>query len=236
MTHRSTIVAGLAIAAAALGAGCGSDSDSDTGTQAATTAAAAADPAADKRIADASLLTVADLPGGWKESAKDDPDNDPTCPAIDAAKAAASARAVTPDFAKGELFLDESVYVMADEAAAEKAFAAILSDETRTCLGDDLAKQLEKEIKDDTTSVGDIVTEPLDGADAGAESGGFKVIVPITVQGQEVSIAVDAAIVRVGRTLAFLSAGGTGEPVEKALVDELTVAAADRAQEALDAA
>ena len=230
MTHGRTLVAGLVIAAAAFGAGCGSDSDGDTGSQ-----AVAADPAADRRIADAAVLTSADLPDGWTGGATDDSDDEQTCPAIDSAKAAASARADTPDFTKREQFLDETVYVMDDETAAEEAFSAILSEETRTCLGDELRKALEAQVADEDVKLGEIVAEPLEPVDAGSDSGGIHVTVPFTVQGQDVAVTLDSTIVRVERVLAFVSAGGSGEPVDEAVLDEVTVAAADKAQDALDA-
>lgn len=132
--------------------GCGGSSSTTkttattnaTSEPATTTTAPATNPADDERIAREAQLKLGDFPSGWeqKDSAKETK-SQAKCSGVDAAKAAASARQSSPDFAKGSSGRPRAssvVYIYADVPSATRAFGELSGESTRTCLADELGK------------------------------------------------------------------------------------------------
>jgi hypothetical protein len=158
------------------------------------------DEAADKEVARAALLTLDDFPSGWTEA--DDPGetNQNSCPEIEDAKAAVSARASSPSFSEDTAEVTNTVYVFPDEDAAREAYAGITSAETRACIGDRLAENLDER---DDVSAGDPSTGRLSVDPLGDEREAARIAITASAQGVDVEVTADVVYVRVSRAIAL---------------------------------
>lgn len=225
----------LALTASILLAGCGGSSDEEraAGTPAPTAAAtetappaATSDPAADEQIARASTLKAEDFPAGWTSEPDDQGDTDSGCEDWEAAKRETSARYDADEFSKGDTTqVINTVYVYADEAAATGAFARMGTDETRTCFGEELAKQLAAETD---IQLGDVTDEPIEVEGVGDENAAGRLILPLKVEEATVELAIDLIFARTGRGVQLLAFLNIQDPFDADLREQLTAAGVDR--------
>lgn len=242
-THRLLI---LPLVAAVLVVGCGGDDDPalSASTPAATAsvdAPAAAPPAAtntptpaatappvdssDEQLAQSAQFVKADFPSDWTESPAGDESNLTGCEAITSARAATSGRATSPTFTAGATTLAQSfVYVFKDEAAAQAAFDGITSEETRQCLGVDLAKNIGGDAG--APAVEEIAVEAL-----GDGSGASRVSIPL--QGGAVNLVADVVFIRTARGVALTTFANADMPFDEGQRAELLAKLADRLTTAL---
>jgi len=142
---------GLVALAAGIGACGGSSSVSATtaaSTPSATTTTSTgpteAQKAADKAIVEGSTLKLSDFPAGWVQQDQSS-DSGSTCPSVEPAKRAASARASTRQFQKGDSdYAQNGVYIYATVAQAQQAFPAVSGSATRECIAKQLLPVLRK--------------------------------------------------------------------------------------------
>jgi hypothetical protein len=149
------------------------------------------------------VLGVDDFPSGW--AAADDTDaldnSKAPCDAVNDAKRDVSARANSPDFTKGESSqVTNSIYVFADEARAEKAFAALAAEDTRRCFGKSLADGL-----DDSNGldVGDVQTASMSTDPVGDDRAASRLSIPVTNKGVDFDLHADLVFVRSGRAISL---------------------------------
>lgn len=218
---------------------CGSSSTSSTAssstasasTPSATTTTSTgpteAQKAADQASARNSTLKLSDFPSGWVESDQSSSSGS-TCPSVEPAKNAASGKAKTPTFGKGETdAVENSVYIYATVAEAQRVFPGLSGSETRACI----ARSTEKEAKKNATEnakFGQATSGQLSAPPLGDESAAGRVTVPYTNASLSFSLNIDLQFVRVGRgvqVLTFLTLPGT---FDSTLEAKLTRTAASR--------
>ena len=88
----------------------------------------------------------------------------PPCTGVNEARAATSARDVSPTFSRGETTNAQSIaYVYAGEPAATEAFDKLASAETRTCLGTELAERVgdEPDVKVGEAKTSRVAIDPI---------------------------------------------------------------------------
>jgi hypothetical protein len=206
-------------------------STSSTSTPSATTTTMTgpteAQKAADQATARDSTLKVSDFPSGWVESDKSSSSGS-TCPSVEPAKNSASGKAKTPTFGKGETdAVENSVYIYATVAEAQRVFPGLSGSETRACI----AHNTEKEVNKNATGsakFGQATSGQLSAPPLGDESAAGRVTVPYTNAGLSFSLNIDLQFVRVSRgvqVLTFLTLPGT---FDSTLEAKLTRTAANR--------
>ncbi|MGH2917445.1 MAG: hypothetical protein ACRDLS_02445 [Solirubrobacteraceae bacterium] len=144
----------------------------------------------------------ADLPRGWTPTAQTAQSRS-NCAAVEAARAAVSARASSPDFSHeptGQV--SHTVYLYGDEPQAENAYEALTISRTRRCLGDEVRARIVKEAAD--VDVGAVRTAPLVIDPVGEESSAARVALDYGTAGTQYTLTADLVFVRDGRGLAFL--------------------------------
>ena len=192
-----------------------SSSTATTGTPSSTattsTGPTEAQKAADKATAEGSTLKLSDFPAGWVQEDKSS-DSGSTCPSVEPAKRAASARASAPQFQKGDSdYASDGVYIYATVAEAQQAFPALSGSATRECIANQLLPLLRKNA-DGKAKVEQPTSGQMSAPPVGDDSVAGRVTVPFTVEGLSFSLNVDLRFVRVDRgvhILLFWTAPGT---------------------------
>jgi hypothetical protein len=192
------------------------------------TAARAGDADSDKRIAQDAVLAVEDFPAGW--TAADDSDaldnSKAPCDAVNDAKRSVTARANSPDFSNGETSqVANSVWMFADEAGAERAFAALAAEKTRRCFGKSLAHGV-----DDPKglAVGDVHAARLSVDPVGDDLAASRLTIAATRKGVDFDLVVDLVFVRSGRAISLSMFLRALEPFDDKLRAGLTNTSAQR--------
>jgi hypothetical protein len=214
------VIARLLLVAVLLLAGCGGDDEKPRATATPT-------PTPDDTIISAnSMLKVSDFPAGWVE----EPDPRPDETACEAAKAALDATSGHTDSGR---FTDRtfpsvvgSVYLYADEAAAEQAFAALGDRETHECVGEEFATVIAEQLG---IEIGEVESEPL----SLAGTAGSRLTVAAEFAGLKVDAVFDVLVARSGRGITFWVFGSSQTPFDEALRDQLIGTAVDRLAENL---
>jgi hypothetical protein len=228
----------LAGAGVLLLAGCGGGEGPRTVTVVETTtapastsaAAPATDARADRALARGALLQLSDLPVGWTATSEDDPDRI-DCAAFVAARR--MPRAASPDFAHGdEQFASHAVAVYPTSADADAALSELISANTRTCLGDELKRQLADRTEGEA-EIGEVTVSELNVEPLGQRSAGLRVHVPISASGVDVDVYGDYVFGQVDRGLTMLSVGSTYVEPDEELQTTLAKRAVQRLGEAL---
>lgn len=208
-----------------------SSSTASTSTPSATTTTSTgpteAQKAADQATARDSTLRLSDFPSGWVESDKSSSSGS-TCPSVEPAKNAVSGKAKTPTFGKGETdAVENSVYIYATVAEAQRVFPGLSGSETRACIAHNTEKEAKKAATENA-KFGQASSGQLSAPALGDESAAGRVTVPYMVGSLTFSLNVDLQFVRVGRgvqVLTFLTLPGT---FDSTLEAKLTRTAADR--------
>lgn len=210
-------ILGAALAAAALFAGCGSDSKAPASRQ----------TSSDRGLAHSALLRIADFPVGW--TASDNPAGDTfasSCPEVQAARKATTARATEPNFAHPPNTVVESlVYAFADAAGARRALRGLGSEATRNCVAEDFVGRARALAN---IRVGNPAVRALRIPPVGAGRAGFRAELPISSGSTRIVLVQDVTFIRSGRALAIVAIAQQREPLTHALRDNLLAAAAMR--------
>jgi hypothetical protein len=209
--------------------GCGGSDDDDKPERAATptaTASPTVTPAADDASAAAfATLKLDDFPAGWTET--ENPENlESRCKDVEAAKELASARANSSRFNQGQTTLvQNAVYVLEDDEAAQEAFGMVSGEDTRDCYSEAVTGAFAGQAGIES---GEPETAPLEVASIGDEHSAARVTLPITAQGLDVDVAIDLVFVRAGRALSLNLFVNALAPFDPALRDRLTAATVER--------
>lgn len=199
-----------------------------------TTEAPAQDVEADTTAARAAVLTVADLPEGWTE----------TAPAAEGVSdidgllaecvgvTPSDARATTATFASpdGNLVVVGSVGVQATERDARLVIAGITNPDVVDCIAaahTELgAGALSAGAVADGSALGEITATRLPVGSVGDSTQAIRVTIPVA--DGSATITVDHVIARSGRSLSLLSFEGRVEPTPVETIDEIALLAASR--------
>lgn len=173
--------------------------------------------AADEAAAEAMLLTIADFPPGWQEEPADDedePDDDEDeelnarlaeCLGVDPAEFDPdNPSAESPSFTSAN---DEDVSVdvafTPSAEAASRVFELLADDATPGCFGEVVQTILEENAAQEGlpegVEMGDATFARLSFPSLGDESTAFRVTVPVSAEGLDLDVYLDAVFVRVGR-------------------------------------
>jgi len=227
-----------AAAAALIGAGgCGGSSSTTSSeptaskpTQPPTTATEPAAPQVDKqadqRVADRSRLRLSDLPAGWTQSDQDSAGKAATCDSVKQVKGTTTARSESPQFDEEQSSYAASfTYLLADEAAAHNAYAALSSMDTRVCMGEKLGEGLKSlpeaksagpgksaEIEVGTPTTAQLSAEPL-----GDERSAARITVPLKAEGLDINGYFDLTFTRTGRGVSMLYTASVLSPFSAGL-------------------
>ncbi len=161
------------------------------------------DAARERVAANASLLTIADLPSSWTEADVIKEPVPSNCPSVKAARAAVSARATTPNFdhePTGQV--THTIYLYEDEEQARKIYAGIVTPATRKCLGSGVRKRIATEAED--VDVGGVRTRALKIDRVGDATSGARVTLGYGTTGVHFRLSADLIFVREGRGLSSL--------------------------------
>jgi hypothetical protein len=204
-------------------AGCGGGDDEEPRAKATPSPTPAL---SDTTLSANSVLKVSDFPAGWTE----EPDPRPDETRCEEAKAALDSTSGHTDSGR---FTDRtfpsvigSVYLYADEAAAEQAFEALGSVETHECVGEEFASVIAEQLG---IEIGEVESEPL----SLEGTAGSRLTVPATVAGLKVDAVFDVLVARSGRGITFWVFGSSQTPFDEALRDQLIGTAVDRLTENL---
>lgn len=203
-------------------AGCGRD---DGGTTA--TPERRAD---DQRVADAALLTLADLPPGFVESADDDEEEDEEDPFDKCAtdkdaelEAATTAEGEAPNFEHSDTFAFVGSYsaVLTDADMAHDGVELLTSEELWSCFKDAMEEDIRNDAEAGDLADFTVAAEDLTYFEIGDEVGAFRLTMSGKVQGQPLVVTVDFVAVRKDRTIGMYFFGGfeDGYPLE----DQVTI-------------
>lgn len=199
-----------------------------------TTQTTTGSAAADQRVARDAQLKLSDFPSGWEQKDRTQEAKAwAACQGVDAAKAAASARQTSPDFAeRNHTYAGNFAYIYADVPTATRAFGELSSEHTRTCLGDALAKYLPGQVREGA-EIGKITTGQVAMQPVGDERTLTRLTVPLKANGLNVDVTLDLVFVRVGRGIAGLQFQDVLSPFDETLRTRLTTTAVDRLKTAL---
>ena len=217
----------LALSVIAL-SGCGSSSTHTTTVTSAPATTNTNAAAADERIASDAQLKLSDFPSGWQQKdSTQEAAAEAKCEGVDAAKAAASARAKSPNFERQNAQAGNVIYVYADVPGATRAVGELSSQSTRTCIGDALAKNLANQ-KPQGATFGKITSGQVSMTPIGDERTAGRLTIPISAQGTTVSACVDLVFVRTGRAVAVFTLLDALTPFDETLRDRLAKTVVDR--------
>ena len=171
----------------------------------------------DQRQADAALLTLADFPSGWTESADDDGEEGEDvseAPCFEDIQPDLSELTVTGHAESGTFETDDawvsstaSIYLTEEEAqqAFEGGRDVLQSDELAACFGDVFAEAMAEEENDVEIEVGEASASEVALSDVGAQrSAALRVEIPLDVEGQAASAYVEFIGLEEGRTIGSL--------------------------------
>ena len=234
MPWRVIAFVGLAFAGSPALTSCGGSGDGGTAGTAtpnstATTAPASSptpDASVDRQIARESRLRLEDFPSGWTE-ADNDESNSAKCEGVEEAKKATTARANSSRFGEGEnTEVQNSVYLFADEAAAEQAFTQLSGKETRVCYAESVTDALEEAggLEVGNASSARLSLDPL-----GDQREAARVTVPVTTEeGLDVDVIVDLVFVRADRGISLGLFIDVLSPFDSDLREQLTATSVRR--------
>jgi hypothetical protein len=211
----------VAIAAGAVFLATRGDDDNDTVTAGASTTAAASATSvqtvqlsstpADKALAQRSVLQAQDLPTGWVTE-PDDPDDElisdedyEKCSGLRVTDNPTAASAESPSFSQNDTrFASSAAAVALSEADAKRIYQQLVGEQFSACLKDLVAEGARKSYAEDygsrlrmgQSNVGrSAITTPAD------ETGGFRIQVDLSVDGQQITLTFDFGVVRKGRVV-----------------------------------
>jgi hypothetical protein len=214
-TANTIVLVVLALAAA----GCGGDADK----RATPAANQSRQNGSDVRLAQASLLTIDDVPTGWTAE-DDDEDSASTseCPEIKAARASRSGSARAPTLAEnGNKTVQHSVMVFPTAVDAKAAHEGMASAETRRCLGEELPTSLGDDLAKEGVTVGDVTTGEFRVEPVGEAAGASRFSVELTAEEQTIPVVVDVVFVLRGRVVSGLLTTDIVTPFDDALRNKL---------------
>ena len=173
----------------------------------------------DVALAESAVLTVAELPDGWRadaspgeESGFDDAQTGEECPAVarvfedlreQQGRGTGKARASFLLGDQGLPAIQSSVVVTGDAEIAGQGFVAYTGDDFLACL---VNLFLTKIVADGSTA-GEPRTAPLAIAAVGDEAEAVRVTVPISAYGSQITVFLDYVVIRVDRVLHMLLVG-----------------------------
>ena len=171
----------------------------------------------DQRQAEAALLTQADFPSGWTESADDDSEDGedvseaPCFEDIqpDLSELTVTGHAESGNFETDDAWVSSTTSVYRTEEEAQEAFDGgrdvLQSDDLAACFGDVFAEAMAAEENDVEIEVGEASTSEVTLPDVGAQqSAALRVEIPLDVEGQAASAYVEFIGLEEGRTIGSL--------------------------------
>jgi hypothetical protein len=216
----------LALVAVLCLAGCHQSSGRRSGSTSTTSTTVAA--ASDSADAQSLLLTLSDLPAGWRTNASADPQADAKLAAamlaclketdVDVFDAAGkhTSRAHAPAFGSPDgLSITDEVMISRSDARSAASLAVVQRPAFSGCLAAFVTNTFKTTLAGDPSAagatVGEVKVETL-APPAGADSVAYRVTVPVRLNGQSRVLSFDDVFLRHGRAMAVLSLNGTGGP------------------------
>jgi hypothetical protein len=201
----------------------------------------------DQAAAEAALLTIDDFPPGWAEV----PDDERTPLAIESQRRIAAcaggegdrlldlggALAESGNFSGPDNQVVEESVAIVDDAVAEEMVARFTAPGVGDCFADAMQQTIDEMVTNPSaptesfparTELGEVTVEPLKVPAAGDESAGYRITVPLTTQGVDFEIFLDAVLIRSGGALAGVSFQSAPEPFPTEDIDHYVELAADR--------
>jgi hypothetical protein len=184
----------------------------------------------DAQIAKRSVLTMQDLPQGWKRVAASK-QMKVKCPAFVAAREDASALAKSPDATMGaNAEVATAVYVYAGQAAATGALTAMNGADSRRCYADKVAKTIRgtKGFKLRRVRTADLALDAV-----GDQRAAVRFTFSITAKGVDADVYIDLVFARTGRGLSVGGFSDAGTPFDKTLRTQLIAKQTGRLADAI---
>jgi hypothetical protein len=253
-----TRVLALVCVLALLGCGGGgskagsSDSKTDQSDTSQSDARSAKELAADQKLADATVLTLADFPAGWqgkpREASTTSADEKAaaatfgTCLGVDPAIIADDdesdeAKAKSDKFSDGDLSVEASASVGSTADEQKSVLKAFKKPEAKDCFATFFSAAIKSELENPGpgktvpkgVTFGDLGIDDLDLPGIHGDVVAFRTTSPVTVQGTTITVNVDFVLALEGRTGMTFTFTNVGSGFPKDLEVELSNAMIDRA-------
>ena len=144
-------------------------------------------------------MRLEDFPSGWTEAG--DEGDRTRCEGVEEAKRATTARVTSPRFREGEnTDVQNTIYVFADEGAAEQALTQLAAEDTRACYAKGVTDALKAA---GGLEVGDAESARLSLDPLGDQREAARVTVPVSSDGVDVDVFVDLVFVRADRGISL---------------------------------
>jgi hypothetical protein len=188
---------------------------------------------ADQAIAKGSVLVIGDFPSGWRTQRSSNKAGDearaqtPECKDYVRAqkKARSNPHVTAPGFAQGDsMYVDNSVFVFADEQAAKTAAQTVTGNEFKACLSKSTKKVLEARLNKRGVKFDDVKVDvgDLSADQAGDATTAQQAVVTVTQGSSSTTLYIDLEVVRVGRAVTTFSFQNSFTPfpdLKTALID-----------------
>lgn len=192
--------------------------------------------AAAQETAEAAALRLEDLPSGWTaEDVGGSGGGGKRC-WLATGSTRPLAEASTATFTgPGQRAVNHTVLVFAKPGEASRVVAALRDPELRGCLASDVTEFLRRSVDLDRypdAKIFDAESAELGVAPYGAESGGFRITVPVFDGTTRASLHSDWVVIRDGAAISLISFVSAIEPPEEAFRDDVARTAAMRLRDA----
>jgi hypothetical protein len=241
--HRAVVAIAALVVAAAIGTEAGASTAPPDSTEPATTVHA------DQPAADAALITLDDFPAGWTET----PEEELTGLAIESRRRITECVGGEGDsmldlggaLAESGTFrgpdgqsVEESVAIV-DPSVAEDLMARFTAPDVADCFEAAMQQTLDAMVNnpsdpsesfpaDTTLGKATVAPHPAVPATAADEIAGYRITVPLTTQGFDLDLTLDAIAIRAGGSVAGLSFQSVLGPFPLEEIERLVGIAADR--------
>lgn len=192
--------------------------------------------AAAQETAEAAALRLEDLPSGWTaEDVGGSGGGGERC-WLATGSTRPLAEASTATFTgPANRAVNHTVLVFARRGEASRVFAALRDPELRGCLASEVTEYLRRSVDLDRypdAKIFDAESAELGVAPYGAESGGFRITVPVFDGTTRAALHSDWVVIRAGAAISLISLVSAIEPPEEAFRDDVARTAAMRLRDA----
>jgi hypothetical protein len=158
--------------------------------------------AADKTVADASVLKLSDFPAGWRADPHKDSEGSKCFEGQTITTSVGAAKAASDDFSAGQAHVTNGVAVGSSVEAVAAVMAKLEQKDTIDCLRNDLARLIEKNAdgKKVTVEFGQLSADPI-----GDKVVAYQLKATVEALGLTPSVYADLYFVQVGRSLDYVT-------------------------------
>ena len=221
---RSFVVASLVVLAGYAAAGASAAGASATGASAAGPPPGSIHSGtslSDSRIAHDAQLRASDFPRDWLSIPGPTSLGHSPCPGVNAAQAAVSGHAISPQFTgKDANTAGSTTYIYTDSREATHAFGQLTNRHTRDCVVRTITQNTMASAGQNTT-IGPFRVHRLAVPPIGDQTSGYRLSVRVSSAGIGLDVDADLIFLRVDRGVVVFAFGGVGSPFNRGFESKL---------------